>query len=64
MRARIAIYLVLCLALLSGCLLGCSKAPDPKAEAAKLDRSKIDDEVYQSQKNTSTTTTDGASGSK
>jgi hypothetical protein len=58
MRARALIGLT-CLVLVSGCVVGCSKATDSKVEAAKVDRSKIDDEVSQSQKGDNSTATGG-----
>lgn len=62
-RAYIIIGLA-CLALLSSCLMGCSKSQDAKPDAAKMDRSKIDDEVNQSQNDTNAATPSGAQSTK
>jgi hypothetical protein len=46
MKRREATGILVCAFVACALLSGCSKAVDPQKEAAKLDRSKIDDEVY------------------
>ena len=62
-RTRISIVLA-CLALFSGCLMGCSNSHDTKPDPAKLDRSKIDDEINQSQNSNNTAAPSGAQSAK